>query len=398
MDSGNEAVPYHKINKLLWRWKRKDGARVVREASLSMDKAPPPLPAPPEPPVTKAPNPTPPKPDPLVNVLDNIESMANTFSRFKTWLNTPEPPKPPPPPKPAKKVETVPPFDIQEIPGAMRKELMPVSAKLMERWFAGRLNYSPTDDEESLEIDQEGKPYPPDMYDMTTVKLDWVLRHERASAQYDALQRIERLTTPRAIEALRSKLAPHRSSYGTVDAMTLCNGDMKALHKNFQFQFAGVESTLTQKFEQYITRYFHSNGVPDDLTGALGSFNFYAAIGNANFNRDASRATISTIITYVKDNYTFTDKKGDPSQYLGHWNRRGVIIVPATGAAGIAGIRWIDYPVAIGDVRVRDNVYYPVRNSSFREWQRRHHRGGDFVAYSDYRFIKLHQPIEIRFL
>src|SRR5579863_1089982 len=224
MDLGNEAIPYYKINKLLWRWKRQDGARVVREVSLSMDKAPPPLPAPPEPPVAKAPGPKPPKPDPLVNMLDNIESMANTFSRFKTWLNTPEPPKPPPPPKPVKKVQTVPPFDIQEIPGAMRKESMPVSAKLMERWFAGRLNYSPTTKEENKEINQEGMPYPPDMYDTTTVKLDWVLRFSRAKEQYGFLIN-EAIRSPDARTVLKDKLTSYNGKVTFLNAMDICNGD-----------------------------------------------------------------------------------------------------------------------------------------------------------------------------
>ncbi|MEK6357695.1 MAG: DUF6402 family protein [Burkholderia cenocepacia] len=48
-------------------------------------------------------------------------------------------------------------------------------------------------------------------------------------------------------------------------------------------------------------------------------------------------------------------------------------------------------------MRVRENVYYPVRNSSFRQWQLRHQRGGDFVIFSDYRYITLRQPIQLRF-
>jgi hypothetical protein len=75
-----------------------------------------------------------------------------------------------------------------------------------------------------------------------------------------------------------------------------------------------------------------------------------------------------------------------------------VIIVPATAAAGIADIAWIDYPVAVGNVCVRGNVHYPVRNSSFRQWQQIHQRGGDFIVYSDYRVITFNPPIELRFL
>lgn len=63
----------------------------------------------------------------------------------------------------------MPPFDLQEIPGAMRKEFMPVSAKLMEKWFAGPLNYSPTTRDKIKGINQDGQPYPPSMIDTTTI-------------------------------------------------------------------------------------------------------------------------------------------------------------------------------------------------------------------------------------
>nr|WP_254608176.1 DUF6402 family protein [Burkholderia lata] len=65
--------------------------------------------------------------------------------------------------------------------------------------------------------------------------------------------------------------------------------------------------------------------------------------------------------------------------------------------AGAAGIPRAEYPVAVDDTRVSGNVYYPVRNGSFREWQQRHHRGGDFVVFSDYRYVTLREPIKLRF-
>lgn len=51
----------------------------------------------------------------------------------------------------------------------MRKEFMPVSAKLMEKWFAGPLNYSPTTRDKIKGINQDGQPYPPSMIDTTTI-------------------------------------------------------------------------------------------------------------------------------------------------------------------------------------------------------------------------------------
>ncbi|MEN8501247.1 MULTISPECIES: hypothetical protein [Paraburkholderia] len=83
-------LSYYKINKLLWRWSKKDGARIVREARLSMDKAPPALPVPP---AARSPHAKPPKPDLLVQMVDDLYKASDAFSRFKKWLDTPAPPK-----------------------------------------------------------------------------------------------------------------------------------------------------------------------------------------------------------------------------------------------------------------------------------------------------------------
>src|SRR3954447_25670977 len=109
-------LSYYKISTLLSRWTEKKGARPV-QASLSMDK-PAPLPPGERPP-------KPPKPDPVVKMADDIGKAIDAFSRFKTWLNTPDTPKSPKSAEPSSE-EVVPPFDIQEIPGAMRKENMPM--------------------------------------------------------------------------------------------------------------------------------------------------------------------------------------------------------------------------------------------------------------------------------
>jgi hypothetical protein len=193
--------------------------------------------------------------------------MMELHSRFKTWLETPDPPKPPKPPKPVKQEETVPPFDIQEIPAAMRKEMMPVGAKLMERWFAGRLNYSPTEDGVKAEINQDGKPYPPDMYDTTTVKLDWVLKFARAKEKYDYLI-TEAIGSQKATLKLTEKLIPykHQSTLFTTD---ICGDDSKQLHKLFQFQFAQVDGTLAEKIRFQLMADIERSGVPDDLTAAF---------------------------------------------------------------------------------------------------------------------------------
>ncbi|MBC8722507.1 hypothetical protein F6X37_13110 [Paraburkholderia sp. 31.1] len=401
--SDGDKIPYLKVNKLLWRWTRYEGAEgctVVREARLSMDKGPPCLPKPPEPKLTPSRStPKPRPPEPLVKFLDDIEKMSGGFSRFKSWLNTREPPKELQlVPRPKQKIEQiVPPFDIQEIPGAMRKEFMPVSAKLMERWFAGELNYGPTDKDVAAEINQKGEHYPPDMYDTTTIKLDWVLKYRRAKDQYDELITTQ-IRTSRARQALKEILLPY-AARPCLDARTECGENLSKLHRQFQFQYVKVGSSLSQKIGELLYADFHNNGVPDDLTGALGSFGIYAAVGYAEFYREGNTrvAEISGIYVYIKDSYDFTDKPGEASQYLGHWSKNGVIVLAYNGAMSYLNEPrlYFSYPVALGNPKVRGNVYYPVHNKDFREWAIRHQRGGDFVIYSDRKLVRIDPPIKV---
>ncbi len=158
----NDRIPYLKINKLVWKWKLCEGDDAgipVCDVGLSMAMAPPVKASPVKPatPVVRAD-----QRDALDKMADDIERIAGAFSRFKRWLDTPDQPKKP---KPAEKEKEVPAFDIQKIPDAMRKEHMPVSAKLMERWFAGELNYSTTLDDQRSEINQNGELYPESMID-----------------------------------------------------------------------------------------------------------------------------------------------------------------------------------------------------------------------------------------
>jgi hypothetical protein len=289
-------LPYYKINKLLWRWNKEEGARIVRNISLSLD-GPPPAREEAKPSPAAAPK----KPRPQVG--DGLLKMMELHSRLKTWLETPDPSRPPKPIKPVKLEKTVPPFDIQEIPAAMRKTYLPKSAALMERWFAGKINYSPTDADESAEINQDGESYPPDFYDTTTITLDWVLQFARAKAKYDYLVK-EAIRSPKAIEALHDILAPYQGQTTDIFPSDICEGNPISLHRHFQFQrIPYVESSLT--------------------------------------------------------------------------------------------LPYIDESVALGNPVIKGNVYYPIHNSDFRRWAIKHQRGGDFVVYSDRRFIPVAPPVKV---
>lgn len=355
---------------------------------MSMDKEPPPLPVPKAPPAPK-----PPPPDRTLNTINGILNGLEALGRFKKWLDTPDPPKPPKAPPVKKDYMAVPPFDIQEIPGAMRKEHMPVGAKLMERWFNGRLNYSP----DGSEVNQDGKPFAPDMYETGAVTLDWVLKFGRAKEACDYLVNIA-IRSPEAIDALGNMLVPYKGMSGLYTDH-IVKKDPRELHRLFQFASVRVGGTLADSVALQLRTQTQNFNRPDDLTGALGSFNLYAAVGHVRFSAnfvngermsDTRIAELTGIWVYVKDNYTFSDAS-NAAQYLGHWSNGGVI-VPVHGAMSAS---YVQSPVTIGSPTSKGNVHYPIHNSDFQQWAQKHKRGGDFVVYTDHRFVPINPPIQL---
>lgn len=396
-------VGFRKSNNFMRSWSAQAGEVCSSEVALSSSRAPPrirgqaavgPVRKSVEVPARKKAG-----EDPYANAMFGAikaaEAVSAAAGSFQRWLKSSPPPPPPPPTAPAAKskpVKTVPPFDIQDIPGAMRKIGAPLGADLMDKWFAGALNYPPTADDERDGINQNGVPYPAVMIDTTSVKIDWVLKFARAKKALDHL--VSQLGTPNARDAIAKKLRPYRNRQD-VRPWLMCNGDIVRLHQEFQFQQAPVEGTLSQKLTQFLRQSLSNEGVPDDLTCALGSFNLYAAISYAWFDPRNKTAVVTDISVYVKDNFTFTDKTGEASQYLGHWNRSHVAIVPVHQVAAMANVGWLDYPVAQGNVYATDAVLYPVKNSDFRAWQRRHNQGGDFIIYTDKITVKLGAPLRV---
>lgn len=117
---------------------------------------------------------------------------------------------------------------------------------------------------------------------------------------------------------------------------------------------------------------------------------------------------VTHIFVYAKDVYSFNDK-ADVSQYLGHWNRHGVIVAYDVHVAEKLKLKMeddpksylppippnLDKPVDVGNGLKEKEIFYPVRNRDFRSWRQLKGRGGDFLIFSDLEVIKLPVPIII---
>ena len=299
----------------------------------------------------------------------------------------------------------------------------PVSAKLARRWFASSKHVY-NDDVNSVQP-----------IDDASVTLRWALRFGSLKRRFDELVD-EQVTTPNAIREINKKLAAALRARFVDEKSTRLDldtsgelGDLRQFHNAWEFQYNAV-STFDTLDGLLMT----------DLSGALGNFNLYAAIGRVEVQAERyfkyatanktktycadATANVTHVYVYIKDNYSFNDKKGSSkSQYLGHWNKRDMILSYTAAASDLVNtdkinsqpsniekesINW-DYLLHQSEVEkpvdkrtgffkklLARDVYFAVYNRSYNEWREARGRGGDFMIYSKPELIKLKTPIRIK--
>lgn len=265
LSRSDKPLTYYKTHWFTWTWMAclamdGKGCATLGKAQLSLDKAPPPLRDQPELP----PPPIVPKPTRAELEKAQLERLLKVADGIHHWWTKPLLPLfPPAVPKlaslpVAKTVSSepvIPPFDIQDIPDAMDKLKLPVSAAMMRHWFEGQANYSTTRDDLIAGIGQNGKAYPPNMIDQSIIKLDWVLGYPRAQKAYDELLSTA-VHTPNAVEIIKEKLSTfiecRVDPFAPLNGMKASNQDIHRLHKDFQFQFVQVDANRLEKTIQWL--------------------------------------------------------------------------------------------------------------------------------------------------
>jgi hypothetical protein len=401
-----------------------------RELCLQMQKSPPALPQPAGQAIAKsaaapvAPAAPPPPPPPKEAARAFLEWMIERKEKKQAQAQAPTQ-APSQPQRPLPKL-----FDLYDIPAAMKAAGFPVSAQLAQKWLDGPAYTAYGTDEPGNAKEQR---YPKDKVNLNTVSLSWLRGYPKIEQRYQAL--LGKLSSGPAQKVLRDKftahLATHPGMSHELHTREHCQGDWQSVHEQFQFQFehVGMLDTLTDTLGM------------TDVTAALANFAFYASVARAHvktvvYNRyntpaGTQRCFKSTVqVThawvYAKDSYSFHDS-GPSSQYLGHWNKNGVIVLPAAVAASVGMkkiadaskgiysyefqkklIQWLNskriepwdsevslFPVDIGGSLLEKDIYFPVRNRDYHLWRKAKDRGGDFLIMTQPKLIKLDQPIKL---
>ncbi|MEA9982618.1 DUF6402 family protein, partial [Herbaspirillum sp. RTI4] len=240
-------VPYYAMARSLFRgkiWKEFSGSAgavpINTPQQISYERRAPGTPPPPK--LPKPPKPT--KEQLKAKKAEEAAQKALAQRQKKQPAPKPKQAEPVKPAKPqildAEEREKLPEFDLQDIPGAMRKIGWPIAAKLAEKWFAGAAHVY-NEKKNSLQP-----------LDDTTVTLNWVLKYKNIKNEFiDEKSMIFSFNTAKFI------------------------GDVRQFHIDWHFQ------------RQEITSY---NAIDwlllTDLTASLGRFNLYAAIGNVEVSSE----------------------------------------------------------------------------------------------------------------
>lgn len=290
-------------------------------------------------------------------------------------------------------------FDLQDIPVAMDNLGWTVSAKLARRWFSGPANI----------YDNNPKSLQP--INDTDVTLEWALKFGNVRNKYEKLlskdiynEAAIDIAKLKILNRIKKRFSEERTTHlGFNTSQFLSN--LLQFHIDWQFQLTSLSDGDT--FDGLTLT---------DLTGGLANFNIYIAVGNVDisgekyFRYERSQniycldavGKITHVYAYVRDNYSFNGE-----QYLGHWNRHGIIIAPGTWLTGSGReksssdidvwVKAIKKPVDARRSFFRKfrepDVYFPVFNADYNQWREKHKQGQDFMIYSKPVLLKLKKPI-----
>lgn len=389
------------------------GCRPVKaQAAISMIKNPPPLPG-----GTPPPNPSAQISAPSnkpVTLTKEAQALLNKIAAEAAAKKAQDP-------KPQENYPQPPPFDLLDLPDGMKAMGFKHAAYCARRWFNGRANI--ISDKSSEIVDQA-------FVDTDTFKLDWILSVGNVRNRYQHLLSTGQSSTvegniynkkshEKLVEKMRQFMLINNNFYsGTLDTLAHCGGDIQALHRQYQFQLAYVST-------------FDVIGIStatNDLAASLANFYLYAAIAMAEISTQQyarygekwysctnTTVRITHIYVYAKDRYSFNDDPNSGvSQYLGHWNRHGVILAwDATTSEQISKLsdyfahesgnepktslppvpEHLDKPVDTGSDLNAKEVFYPVRNRDFNRWREIKGRGADFLIFSNLQRLRLPIPI-----
>lgn len=250
---------------------------------------------------------------------------------------------------------------LDEIPSAMDKMGWKVSAKMMRRWFAAKPAYIMTENVRNGMV--KPQQLAASQYDDQIIKMDWALDFPRCVQPFEDL--VMNWHSAAGLKQLKGHLIAAGWTPGKTTALGSLHMNARDLDKICQVNFIRFGETLDTM---------------DDMYGALGKASYkLAVVGKTRKSsvpgRDAFE--VDKIGVYIRDTYDFNDDGVFPEP-LGIWNKERCLSKPEMAA-------YLTMTPAM--IARTYQGFVPVFNGDFRRWQKAHNSGGDFVVFSDVKWL-----------
>lgn len=263
---------------------------------------------------------------------------------------------------------------LNDIPEAMEKMGWHVSAKMMRRWFSTKPAYVMTP--EVRDANLIASDLLPSQFDDQIIKLDWALEYDGCLDAFEFLAQGGWITE-NGLSLLKRRLIAAGWTPG----------------KEFRLGSTRMKAIELEDLCQVNRKGFgEAYDVINDMYGAIGTGTMkIAVVGKTKVSDLTGRDNfvIEKIGLYIRDTYDFTDdpkwKNHGLSEPLGVWSRNRCLTKEESAEFFLSRTR-VTIPLAMNNLKFKGFV--PVANKDFRRWQDAHNSGGDFIVYSDVKWIE----------
>ncbi|MDE9429607.1 DUF6402 family protein [Xenorhabdus bovienii] len=247
-------------------------------------------------------------------------------------------------------------FMLNEIPNSMKKMGWEMAPKIMRYWFE-RPKIEFTQEEKVRYIKEiDSIDIPKDRVNDSIVKMEWAMNFNQVKEATEEL--VQKWASPNGIKLLKKRLSVNSNKIGYSDSAIELDTYAQVNYK----EIGSLTDTI------------------DDYFGAIGKATLKLAVrGYVDKIKTKNVFITEGLGIYLKDSYDFFN----PDEFLGVWSRDGVLskVKTAVYMGFYNDNMWRE--LATGEY----SKHVPVYNRNFREWQKKHNKGGDFIVFSDVLWI-----------
>lgn len=248
-------------------------------------------------------------------------------------------------------------FHIDQIPDAMDSMGWEMAPKLMRHWFSITPAFKFNEHVKIKYLLSDARTIPESLVNDSIIKMSWAKKY----IEKDIINALHNWHTPKAIKLLKDRLLA--SGYTIGKKVTLgTNNNVRELDAIAQVNTFPVG---------------HLSDTIDDWYGAIGNANLKVVInGETTVRNHKDVFIVKAVGIYIKDTYDFVSNRYN--EPLGIWSKVRVLTKAETAI-------YMSYyaEVLFGLLAKKWSGFVPVFNNDFRDWQDKHHSGGDFIVFSD---------------